>query len=274
MQLADRTGFSFLSLADGVVQIQLTEGAISLRVDELHEHDVFEIDTPNLAFSLLRPGNYRVEVHEGAATFVSVRSGAGEVVGGGRSFTMDSDQRAVFLGTQPLEAHPLEPDSTRLTATAEEPAASLLPIDSMARPESRTQASDRSGPGVEADLPHNRPNSARPIILPGNPPGDFPGDLPAKSPYEEGLERVHQRQTEKLLRRQELQRLRLEQKHLEKVQKGSLPGETPQLQRQHRKLEARQAMLRDQLTRMQQQEKHNLQIVEKLRHSRKRVTRP
>ena len=200
-------------------------------------HDGFEIDTPNLAF-----------------------------------FTMGSDQRAVFLGTQPLEAHRLEPESTRLPTTAE-PAANPVPSDSMARPESRTQAPDRSGPGVEADLPHNPPTGARPI-LPSQPPGDFPGDLPAKTPYEEGLERMHQRQTEKLLQRQERQRLRLEQKHQEKVYKANLPSETPQLERQHRKLEKRQAMLRDQLTRMQQQEKRNLRIVEKLRHSRKRVTRP
>ncbi|HEV8374822.1 MAG TPA: DUF6600 domain-containing protein, partial [Candidatus Polarisedimenticolia bacterium] len=105
IRLADRTGLSFLDLTDGVVQIQLAEGAISAHLRDLYEDEVFEIDTPNLAFNLRRPGDYRVEVNEaGGATIVSIRRGEGEVIGGGRSFSVRSNQRAAFLGTERLDS--------------------------------------------------------------------------------------------------------------------------------------------------------------------------
>jgi len=105
IRLSDQTGFSFLDLTDNVVQIQLAEGALSVHLRDLYENEIFEIDTPNLAFSLQRPGDYRVEVNEaGDSTIVSVRQGEGEVTGGGRAFSVRSSQRAAFLGTDQLNA--------------------------------------------------------------------------------------------------------------------------------------------------------------------------
>jgi len=47
------------------------------------------------------------------------------------------------------------------------------------------------------------------------------------------------------------------------VFRGGQPGETPQLEREHQKLAARQELRRDQLTRKQLQERRNLLIIEK-----------
>src|ERR1035441_9199259 len=58
------TGFSFLNLDDNTAQIQLTSGSINLRVRRLDQNDVYEIDTPNLAFTVSQPGSYRVEASE------------------------------------------------------------------------------------------------------------------------------------------------------------------------------------------------------------------
>src|SRR2546427_6309891 len=73
IRLADHTGFSFLNLTDNVTQIRLTEGTLNIRVRRLDDDDTFEVDTPNLAFSILRPGRYRINVNEaGDSTLVAV----------------------------------------------------------------------------------------------------------------------------------------------------------------------------------------------------------
>ncbi len=105
LRLGSTTGFSFLNLTDGVAQIQVTEGTLRVRVKRLEENETFEIDTPNLAFSVLRPGTYRVNVNEGGdTTIVSVLGGEGEVTGGGQAYSVHANQTATFSGTDQLNA--------------------------------------------------------------------------------------------------------------------------------------------------------------------------
>src|SRR5215467_14371642 len=83
IRLGQMTGFSFLNLDDRTVQIRLTEGTVNFRVRRLDQDQTLEIDTPNIAFNVLRPGSYRVSVNEnGDSTIVNVRDGQGEVTGG------------------------------------------------------------------------------------------------------------------------------------------------------------------------------------------------
>lgn len=106
LRLGSNTGFSFLNLTDNTTQIQITEGTLRVRVKRLDENETFEIDTPNLAFSVLRPGTYRINVNEaGDTTIVSVRNGEGEVTGGGQAFTVRPEQTATFTGTDQLNAN-------------------------------------------------------------------------------------------------------------------------------------------------------------------------
>src|SRR5437588_4094425 len=78
IDLNNNTGVSFLNLDDRTVQLQLSSGSISVRVRHLDRDDVFEIDTPNQAFSIFQPGRYRVEASEdGSYTVVSIREGEG-----------------------------------------------------------------------------------------------------------------------------------------------------------------------------------------------------
>jgi Family of unknown function (DUF6600) len=105
IRLADQTGFSFLNLDDRTTQIRVTEGTISLRVRSLDQDEIFEVDTPNLAFSVLRPGSYRIDVNEnGDATIIAVRGGEGEVTGGGSAYTIHSDEVGTFNGTDQISA--------------------------------------------------------------------------------------------------------------------------------------------------------------------------
>ena len=104
IRLSERTGFSFLNLSDRMMQIRLTEGTIGLRVRRLGDDEAIEVDTPNLAFSILRPGRYRVNVNEaGDTTVINVTDGEGEVTGGGSSYTVHPGQQGIFTGTDSLD---------------------------------------------------------------------------------------------------------------------------------------------------------------------------
>src|SRR5579863_2255100 len=105
IHLSHNTGFSFLNLDDGTVQIQLSSGAINVRVRRLNEDDVFEIDTPNQAFTIFQPGRYRVEASEdGTYTVITVREGEGESTGNGQTYTMHPGLRTTLSGTDRLNA--------------------------------------------------------------------------------------------------------------------------------------------------------------------------
>jgi len=105
IRLGGNTGFSFLNLTDNVTQLRITEGTLNIRVRSLDTDETFEVDTPNLAFSILRPGNYKVNVNEGGdTTVVVVRDGQGEVTGGGSAYTIHPEEVGTFSGTDELNA--------------------------------------------------------------------------------------------------------------------------------------------------------------------------
>jgi hypothetical protein len=103
--LNSNTGVSFLNLDDHTAQIQLSSGSISVRVRHLDRDDVFEVDTPNQAFSIFQPGQYRIEASDdGSYSVVSIRDGQGESTGNGQTYTLRAGQRATFEGTDTLNA--------------------------------------------------------------------------------------------------------------------------------------------------------------------------
>jgi hypothetical protein len=103
IRLSGTTGFSFLNLTDNVMQLRLTEGTIRVRVRRLGENETFEVDTPNLAFSVLRPGIYKINVNEaGDTTVITALGGEGEVTGGGQAYTVRAEEVGIFTGTEQL----------------------------------------------------------------------------------------------------------------------------------------------------------------------------
>ncbi len=105
INLAPNTGFSFLNLDDRTVQMEVTAGAINLRVWSMDRDNVFEIDTPNQAFTVSEPGRYKIETSEnGDYSVVTIWQGAGESTGNGQSYTLHAGQRTTFSGTNALNA--------------------------------------------------------------------------------------------------------------------------------------------------------------------------
>jgi len=105
IRLAPNTGFSFLNLDDNTVQIQLSSGSIGITVRRLEDNDDFEVDTPNLAFTAMQPGHYRVDASEdGSSTVVTIREGEGQATGNGQTYTLHGGQSGTFSGTESLNA--------------------------------------------------------------------------------------------------------------------------------------------------------------------------
>lgn len=94
------TALSVLSLDDRITQLRLTQGVLNLRVRRLPAHQPFEINTPNLAFTLLRPGQYRISVDpDGNTTTIVVRQGQGEALGDGVAYLIEAGRPYRFSGS-------------------------------------------------------------------------------------------------------------------------------------------------------------------------------
>ncbi len=108
LRMSAGTSVVVLNLDDSIAQLQVTQGTLNMRVRRLDPNQVIEIDTPNLAFTVRQPGEYRVVVDaDGNATDVIVRKGQGEVYGEGASYVIDSRQPYRFMGTGLREYEPL-----------------------------------------------------------------------------------------------------------------------------------------------------------------------
>jgi len=99
IRMGERTGITFLALDDRNTQIRLAQGSLILRVRHLDDDDNYEVDTPNLAFTLLQPGEYRLSVSDdGSRTNIVVWHGRGRATGGGYTYNVVADQYATFTG--------------------------------------------------------------------------------------------------------------------------------------------------------------------------------
>lgn len=112
VRLSNSSELTLVNLSNDVTQLQLSSGTLILRVRRLDDNETYEVDTPNLAFSVLRPGSYRISVDpSGNTTAIAVRSGQGEVSGAGSAYTVQSGDYDQFSGTDQLsaEAQPNQP---------------------------------------------------------------------------------------------------------------------------------------------------------------------
>ena len=100
VRMNENTSVSVVNLDDRITQLQLAQGTLHVRVRRLGPNQVVEVDTPNLAFTLRQPGEYRISVDpQGTATDVIVRKGKGEAYGTGVAYAIDASQPYRFSGT-------------------------------------------------------------------------------------------------------------------------------------------------------------------------------
>ena len=100
IRMGPSTSMVLLNLDDRITQVQLSQGTIKVRVRSLGPRQTFEVATPNLAFTLRRPGEYRIEVDRNdGATAVFVQNGVAEVYGDRSSYTLNARQGYRFYDT-------------------------------------------------------------------------------------------------------------------------------------------------------------------------------
>jgi len=113
IHLAPQTAFAILNLDDRVAQMSVSQGTLYLRVPSMDEDEVIEVDTPNGAMNVLKPGGYRIDVDVAHnATSVTVREGQAEVSGNGRVFTVRPDRMLQLVADQDVAdiQEPPDPD--------------------------------------------------------------------------------------------------------------------------------------------------------------------
>ena len=99
LRLGPKTGITLLEVSDGAAQIRLVQGSLIVNVRHVDAQDSYEIDTPNMAFVVMQPGDYRMDVDaDGNRTEVTVWRGRGEATGGGNTYSMGANQYARFTG--------------------------------------------------------------------------------------------------------------------------------------------------------------------------------
>jgi hypothetical protein len=112
VRMAPETALAILNLDDRTVQLSLTQGAVNVHVRFLGPDEIFEVDTPSVSITLVRPGDYRIDADgDHNMTAVAVRGGEAQVNGGGASFAVEPRQSAQIAGLDSVsqEIGPLPP---------------------------------------------------------------------------------------------------------------------------------------------------------------------
>jgi len=108
VRMSEQTSLDFLTLDDNVTQLRLAQGTLKLRVRNLYEGQRLEVNTPNLAFVITQPGDYRLDVNPASdVTRVVAQSGGGVIYGdNGATVNLGNRQQANYSGTQLSPAGP------------------------------------------------------------------------------------------------------------------------------------------------------------------------
>src|SRR5450755_1076818 len=80
VRLDQSSSVAVLDLSDQAVQLRLNAGIVDVTVSNLDAAGAFEIDAPNAAVALLRPGEYRLSVDNAGNTSVAIRNGQAQVI--------------------------------------------------------------------------------------------------------------------------------------------------------------------------------------------------
>ena len=97
LRISAETSITLTNVTNEDVQISLHQGALNVHVTQLYSGEVWEVDTPNLAFTVSRTGDYRFDVDPNAdTTVVTVWKGEGEATGQGNGVQIKEGEQAQF----------------------------------------------------------------------------------------------------------------------------------------------------------------------------------
>ncbi len=104
LRMNSETSVTLTNVSDQTVQIELDQGTVSLTVRHLEKGEVYEVDTPNYAFTVMKTGVYRFDVYPNQdESWVTVRSGYGEATGKGQAVRVNSGMQIRFRADNSLQ---------------------------------------------------------------------------------------------------------------------------------------------------------------------------
>ena len=97
IRIDSESSLTLTEVGADIVQLELHQGALNLHVRRLYDNEKYEVDTPNQAFTVLKPGDYRFDVDpDNDKTVVTVWSGEGEASGDGPAVQIHAGQQVRF----------------------------------------------------------------------------------------------------------------------------------------------------------------------------------
>jgi len=104
LRMGDESSLTLTNISNQQVQVELHQGTLNLHVRQLFGGEIYEVDTPNVAFTVQKSGDYRFDVDpNGDTTVVTVRKGEGDATGNGPAVRIKSNEQARFSNGTSLE---------------------------------------------------------------------------------------------------------------------------------------------------------------------------
>jgi len=104
LRMGDESSLTLTNISSQNVQVELHQGTLNLHVRHLFGGEIYEVDTPNMAFTIQKSGDYRFDVDpNGDSTVVTVRKGEGDATGSGPAVRIKSNEQARFSDGTSLE---------------------------------------------------------------------------------------------------------------------------------------------------------------------------
>ena len=104
LRMNSETSLTLTNIGTNAVQLELDQGTLEVTVRHLEGGEIYEVDTPNYAFTVMKPGVYRFDVYPNEdQSWVTVRSGYGEATGKGPAVRVNSGQQVRFRADQSLQ---------------------------------------------------------------------------------------------------------------------------------------------------------------------------
>ena len=98
IRIGSESSLTLTNIDENTVQLQLHQGAMNLHVRRLYDNEIYEVDTPNQAFTVQKPGDYRFDVDPNSdKTVITVWRGAGQSTGDGPAVEIRENQQARFM---------------------------------------------------------------------------------------------------------------------------------------------------------------------------------
>ena len=110
IRMSAQTDLTTTNLTDQLIQLGLAQGTLRVRVYDMRSENEVEIDTPSAAFTITRPGDYRVDTFpDQNVTLLTVNAGEAQITGNGLNQTVASGQAVKLTGTTQVALNTVVP---------------------------------------------------------------------------------------------------------------------------------------------------------------------